>query len=168
MKPSSDVAQALRDARDELRRLPLGGRGHLADACLAGAEEIERLRLLMGHEGSAPPEGAGAAQTGQDAAVGPVDGMGISERWLERVTAVVDEAHAENLGGRHRSGFCEACAEAHLVAQRAVPDDAGAVSRIAELEAERQAVLDCVNLYGDGTLHSALDAIGWPTTTGGQ
>jgi hypothetical protein len=27
---------------------------------------------------------------------------------------------------------------------------------------ERQVVLDCVNLYGDETLHKALDSIGWP------
>jgi hypothetical protein len=33
------------------------------------------------------------------------------------------------------------------------------------LRAERQAVLDCVNLYGDDVLHKALDAIGWPTST---
>jgi hypothetical protein len=59
--------------------------------------------------------------------------MTISERWLARVTAVVDEAHAENLGGRHRSGFCEACAEAQLVAQRAVPDGEA-------VEVERQEV----------------------------
>lgn len=41
--------------------------------------------------------------------------------WMERVTAVVDEAHADNLGGKHRQGFCEACANAYLIAQRAVP-----------------------------------------------
>lgn len=41
--------------------------------------------------------------------------------WEERVAAVVDEAHAENLGGEHRDGFCRACACAYLVAQRAVP-----------------------------------------------
>jgi hypothetical protein len=35
----------------------------------------------------------------------------------------------------------------------------GAVEAFAQ---ERQAVLDCVNLYGDETLHKALDAIGWP------
>jgi hypothetical protein len=34
--------------------------------------------------------------------------------------------------------------------------------RVRELQAERQAVLDVVNLYGDGTLHAALDNIGWP------
>jgi hypothetical protein len=31
------------------------------------------------------------------------------------------------------------------------------------LKAERQAVLDVVNLYGDETLHKALDGIGWPS-----
>ncbi len=39
--------------------------------------------------------------------------------WISRVGRIVDLAHAENLGGKHRSGFCEACADAHLVAQRA-------------------------------------------------
>ena len=33
--------------------------------------------------------------------------------------------------------------------------------RLKELESERQAVLDVVNLYGDEVLHSALDGIGW-------
>lgn len=42
--------------------------------------------------------------------------------WDAQVTSVVDRVHAENLGGKHRrSGFCEACADAYLVAQRAVP-----------------------------------------------
>jgi hypothetical protein len=27
---------------------------------------------------------------------------------------------------------------------------------------ERQDVLNCINLYGDETLHKALDGIGWP------
>jgi hypothetical protein len=36
---------------------------------------------------------------------------------------------------------------------------AGAVEAFGQ---ERQAVLDCVNLYGDETLHKALDGIGWP------
>jgi hypothetical protein len=31
------------------------------------------------------------------------------------------------------------------------------------LAREHAAVLDCVNLYGDETLHKALDNIGWPT-----
>ena len=29
-----------------------------------------------------------------------------------------------------------------------------------QLRAERQAVIDCVNLYGDTVLHDALDAVG--------
>jgi hypothetical protein len=33
------------------------------------------------------------------------------------VQRIVDEAHAKNLGGKHREGFCEACADAYLVAQ---------------------------------------------------
>jgi hypothetical protein len=42
----------------------------------------------------------------------------------------------------------------------------GAVAAFAQ---ERQAVLDCVNLYGGETLHKALDAIGWPADyIGGQ
>jgi hypothetical protein len=43
----ADEAQALRDAHEELRHLPLGGRGHLADACLDGAAEIERLAAQL-------------------------------------------------------------------------------------------------------------------------
>lgn len=39
---------------------------------------------------------------------------------------------------------------------------AEAHAEIARLLAERQAVLDCINLYGGETLHKALDAIGWP------
>lgn len=27
---------------------------------------------------------------------------------------------------------------------------------------ERRDVLNCINLYGDETLHKALDSIGWP------
>jgi hypothetical protein len=42
--PMNDPAECLREAWAELRTLPLGGRGHLADACLAGAAEITRLR----------------------------------------------------------------------------------------------------------------------------
>lgn len=42
--------------------------------------------------------------------------------WAERVKAVVDQAHAENWGGKHREEFCEACADAQIVAQYAVPD----------------------------------------------
>lgn len=40
-------------------------------------------------------------------------------------------------------------------------DHEWAVARIAELEAERQAVLDAINLYGDSVLHGALDDIGF-------
>ena len=35
-------------------------------------------------------------------------------------------------------------------------------AEVERLRQERQAVLDCVNLYGDEVLHSALDGIGWP------
>lgn len=45
--------------------------------------------------------------------------------WDERVTAVVDRAHAEDWGGKHREGFCEACADAYIVAQHAVPGGPG-------------------------------------------
>lgn len=41
--------------------------------------------------------------------------------WIKRVKEVVDRAHDENWGGKHRSGFCEACADAYIVAQHAVP-----------------------------------------------
>lgn len=34
------------------------------------------------------------------------------------------------------------------------------------LREERQAALDCINLYGDETLHKALDGIGWPRENG--
>jgi hypothetical protein len=37
-----------------------------------------------------------------------------------------------------------------------------ALNEVEQLRAERQAVLDVVNLYGDQTLHTALDDIGWP------
>lgn len=43
-EPTDDPAQRLREAWAELRSLPLGGRGHLADACRGGAAEIVRLR----------------------------------------------------------------------------------------------------------------------------
>jgi hypothetical protein len=33
-------------------------------------------------------------------------------------------------------------------------------ARVRDLEAERQHILDCINLYGDQTLHGALDAAG--------
>lgn len=33
---------------------------------------------------------------------------------------------------------------------------------VEHLRAERQRVIDVVNLYGDETLHKALDSIGWP------
>lgn len=36
------------------------------------------------------------------------------------VIRIVDAAHAENLGGKHHDGFCEACADALLVAQRSI------------------------------------------------
>lgn len=49
--------------------------------------------------------------------------MAFNELWMERVQAVVTQAHEENLGGRHHSGFCEACADAYLVAQYAIPQD---------------------------------------------
>lgn len=49
--------------------------------------------------------------------------------WGERVTEVVDQAHAENWGGKHREGFCEACADAYIVAQHAVPDGPSAPRR---------------------------------------
>jgi hypothetical protein len=44
-----------------------------------------------------------------------------NDPWGNQVIAVVDQAHAENWGGKHRTGFCEACADAHLVAQNAIP-----------------------------------------------
>ena len=52
------------------------------------------------------------------------DQSGVDPRWIERVQEVVTEAHKDNLGGKHRTGFCEACADAYLVAQVAVPQAA--------------------------------------------
>lgn len=84
----------------------------------------------------------------------------------------------------HALSHWNSCADARLCA---VADDAGhyADAVIAErhagwtharemeaeverLQAERQAVLDAVNLYGDETLHRALDAIGWPQPAAAQ
>lgn len=45
----------------------------------------------------------------------------VSENWIDRVQEIVDKAHTENWGGKHRPGFREACANAHLVAQHSVP-----------------------------------------------
>lgn len=87
-------------------------------------ERIGRWALGEGGEGLSDARVLDASRTG-----------GLSERrqepefvpfsedrgWMDRVRAVVDEAHEENLGGKHRTGFCEACADAYLVAQRAVP-----------------------------------------------
>jgi hypothetical protein len=53
--------------------------------------------------------------------------------WDERVSAIVDQAHAEDWGGKHRTGFCEACADAYIVAQHAVP---GAPSRVGSVAVE--------------------------------
>lgn len=46
--------------------------------------------------------------------------------------------------------------DAHLLAEHRA-----ACERIKELEAERQDVIVCVNLYGDELLHAALDNIGF-------
>lgn len=67
--------------------------------------------------------------------------MGLSEQWMARVQEVVDEAHRDDLGGEHRSGFCKACADAYLVAQIAVPQQpqgaVGALLTIARNEDRR-------------------------------
>lgn len=42
-----DIVRRLRDAYTELRTLPLGGRGHLADVCHEGAGEITELRATV-------------------------------------------------------------------------------------------------------------------------
>jgi hypothetical protein len=41
--------------------------------------------------------------------------------WRDRVAAVVEQAHRSNWGGKHCVGFCDACADASLVAMHAVP-----------------------------------------------
>lgn len=68
---------------------------------------------------------------------------------IRRVHAALDEA------GRPGADTWPAATRV----QRLLTDHRGAVEAFAQ---ERQAVLDCVNLYGDETLHKALDAIGWP------
>lgn len=67
------------------------------------------------------------------------------------------------------------CVEFDGKRYRSVVEIVGALdTRLAEAvetsDAERQAVLDVVNIYGDETLHKALDNIGWPAnyTRGGQ
>lgn len=79
-------------------------RAHLSE--LAGLTVVPKSRLdALAASAWAPDEAAQKA-------------------WADRVGAVVDQAHEENLGGRHCSGFCQACSDAYLVAQRAVPKDA--------------------------------------------
>lgn len=56
-----------------------------------------------------------------EAEVERLKGVAGQRDWGERVIEVVDQAHAENWGGKHREGFCEACADAYIVAQHAVP-----------------------------------------------
>lgn len=53
--------------------------------------------------------------------------MDLYEHWIKRLT---DQAHAEDWGGKHRSGFCEACADAYLVLNHAVADYRGAVKAL--------------------------------------
>jgi hypothetical protein len=60
------------------------------------------------------------------------------------------------------SDACSACGGTGKARERVVSCEeqlAGAVEAFAR---ERQDVLNCVNLYGDETLHKALDGIGWP------
>lgn len=55
------------------------------------------------------------------------DELSDSAPWIERVQSLVTRAHEENWGGKHGQGFCEACADAYLVAQYAVPGAPGEV-----------------------------------------
>lgn len=48
-----DLANRLNEAWAELRQLPLGGRGHLADICLEAAEAIRPVQpRLAPHSGT--------------------------------------------------------------------------------------------------------------------
>jgi hypothetical protein len=50
----------------------------------------------------------------------------------DRAVAIADQAHAENLGGDHCTGFCKACADAYLVAMRAVASLDARYTRLAD------------------------------------
>ncbi len=45
-------------------------------------------------------------------------------------------------------------------------DLSDARAEIERLQAQRQAVIDCINLYGEETLHKALDAVGFVVRDG--
>jgi hypothetical protein len=44
----NDLADTLNEAWDELRRVPLGGRGHISDSCLDAARIIRQLAQRAG------------------------------------------------------------------------------------------------------------------------
>jgi DNA-directed RNA polymerase subunit RPC12/RpoP len=60
------------------------------------------------------------------------------------------------IGRQPSDGHCPECLTEQLERVEYVPR-----RFVTALEEERQAALHCINLYGDETLHSALDAIGW-------
>lgn len=75
---------------------------------------------------------------------------------LEVENARLRELYENVTGNRERFGWTIdhllECEEALRVAEEATEAFAQ----------ERQDVLNCINLYGDETLHKALDSIGWP------
>lgn len=75
---------------------------------------------------------------------------------LEVENARLRELYENVTGNRERFGWTIdhllECEESLRVAEEATEAFAQ----------ERQDVLNCINLYGDETLHKALDSIGWP------
>jgi hypothetical protein len=47
------------------------------------------------------------------------------------------------------------------ICERCEPEMDSLVSEVKRLREQHQAVLHMINLYGDETLHKALDSIGW-------
>lgn len=98
----------------------------------------------------------------------------ISPLWLDRVQATVDQAHEENWGGKHRNGFCEACADAYLVAQHTIDQPIDQIT-VVNTKAILTLMVECVGRLarredpqpGDLVVevtHRSLgdpDAIGW-------
>lgn len=74
--------------------------------------------------------------------IGDEDGESLPDDWYHRVTGEIlgRIAASPTLGSNPQ----------------------GAVDPAEMPIGERQAVLDCINIYGDETLHGALDSIGWP------
>ena len=83
--------------------------------------------------------------------------MSVIERWECPKHGVVACSEPTQEGKR----WCVLCLRFTMALVRYVPAE--------EVAAERQAVTSVVNIYGDETLHTALDRIGWPANyIGGQ